>query len=197
VGPEQARVAAMLLLTLRGTPTIYYGDEIGMTDVPIPPHLEQDPARFHAPGGGRDPERTPMRWDGSPLAGFTTGQPWLPMGEVGSVNVADQRADPRSMLHLYRRLIALRRAEAPLTVGDWTPLRASDGVLAYERSASGRRLVVALELSGVQRSVTIAAGPGRVLLSTGLDREGERVADPVTLRPNEGIVIEVDRPGAG
>ena len=70
VGTRQARVAAMLLLTLRGTPTIYYGDEIGMTDVEIPPGLERDPARFHGPGGGRDPERTPMRWDGTRARGL-------------------------------------------------------------------------------------------------------------------------------
>ena len=80
VGRAQARVAAMLLLTLRGTPTVYYGEELGMEDVPIPPDLEQDPARFDGPNGGRDPERTPMRWDGSPGAGFTTGTPWLPVG---------------------------------------------------------------------------------------------------------------------
>jgi alpha-glucosidase len=191
VGPDQARVAAMLLLTLRGTPTVYYGDEIGMTDVDIPPDLQQDPARFDSPGGGRDAERTPMRWDGTPLAGFTTGQPWLPIGEVGSVNVADQRADPGSMLSLHRRLIALRRAEPALAVGDWTPLRASDGVLAYERSALGRRLLVSLELSGSSGVVSIPGLRGRILLSTGLDREGEHVAERIGLRPNDGVVVEV------
>jgi alpha-glucosidase len=191
VGAEQARVAAMLLLTLRGTPTIYYGDEIGMSDVEIPPEAHQDPARFDSPGGGRDPERTPMRWDRRPLAGFTTGEPWLPIGDVGSVNVADQCADPRSMLTLHRRLIALRRAEPPLTVGDWTPLRAADGVLAYERSASGRRLVVALGLSGEAKTMSLEGRSGRVLLSTALDREDEPLVDRIDLRPNEGVVVEV------
>ena len=88
----QARVAAMLLLTLRGTPTIYYGDEIGMTDVDIPAAQEQDPARFDSVTGGRDPERTPMRWDATANAGFTTGEPWLPIGDdVATVNVATER----------------------------------------------------------------------------------------------------------
>jgi alpha-glucosidase len=192
VGMRQARVAAMLLLTLRGTPTIYYGDEIGMTDGEIPPELEQDPARFHGPSGGRDPERTPMRWDGTELAGFTTGAPWLPIGAIGSVNVAEQRADPRSMLELHRRLIALRRAEPALTVGDWAPMRAAGGVLAYERSVPGRRIVVALELAGQGVEVDLDhVGRGRILLSTGLDREGEEVGGSLALRPDEGVAIEV------
>ena len=82
IGSAQARVAAMLLLTLRGTPTIYYGEEIGMKDVPIAPEQVQDPAEKNEPGLGlgRDPERTPMPWDGSLLAGFTSGEPWLPLG---------------------------------------------------------------------------------------------------------------------
>src|SRR5690606_18916794 len=108
VGLAQARVAAMLLLTLRGTPTLYYGDEIGMRDVPIPPEMVHDPLERNIPGKGlgRDPERTPMQWSPEPNAGFTTGTPWLPIAEdYRSVNVEVQRSDPRSMLNLYRRLI--------------------------------------------------------------------------------------------
>jgi alpha-glucosidase len=91
VGEAQARVAAMLLLTLRGTPTLYNGDEIGMQDVPIPPELVQDPFEKNVPGigVGRDPERTPMQWDASPSAGFSTGTPWLPVADnYAVVNVA-------------------------------------------------------------------------------------------------------------
>ena len=81
IGPEQARVAAVLILTLRGTPTLYYGDELGMPDAVIPPELVQDPAEKKQPGMGfgRDPERSPMVWDPSATAGFTTGTPWLPL----------------------------------------------------------------------------------------------------------------------
>jgi alpha-glucosidase len=192
-GPEQARVAAMLLLTLRGTPTIYYGDEIGMTDVPIPPELERDPARLEGPGRGRDPERTPMRWDGSPGAGFTSGTPWLPIGEVGDVNVAAQRDDPGSILQLHRRLIALRQAEPALAVGAWAPILARGDVLAYERSLPGRRLVVALNLGAASHDVEVRSfHAGRVLVSTGLDRTSEEVSGTISLRGNEGVVVEVD-----
>src|SRR5688500_7530759 len=112
----------MLLLTLRGTPTMYYGDEIGMTDVPIPPPLVQHPFEKNVPGMGlgRDPERTPMQWDDGPNAGFAPpgATPWLPLAEdYRTVNVARQREDPKSLLTLYRRLIQLRRAEAALSVG--------------------------------------------------------------------------------
>jgi hypothetical protein len=181
----------MLLLTLRGTPTIYYGDELGMTDVAIPAGLEQDPARFHGPTGGRDPERTPMRWDRMPGAGFTSGHPWLPIGEVGSVNVADQRGDARSMLSLYRRLLTLRREEPALAVGDWAPIRARGGVLAYERMAPGRRFIVALELAGEPAGIDLEGETGRIVLSTELDRVDEPVRGTIALRRDEGVIIEV------
>src|SRR6185437_7292722 len=99
VGPAQARVAAMLLLTLRGTPTLYNGDEIGMHDVPIPPELVQDPFERNVPGigVGRDPERTPVQWSDGANAGFTTGEPWLPFADdYRQINVATQHMDPRS-----------------------------------------------------------------------------------------------------
>jgi alpha-glucosidase len=110
VGAAQARLAAMLLLTLRGTPTIYYGEEIGMVDVPIPPELVHDPWEKNEPGLGlgRDPERTPMQWDGAPGGGFTTGTPWLPPIDPAERNVEAQRGDPDSLLEHYRRLIAER-----------------------------------------------------------------------------------------
>ncbi len=143
VGPAQAGVAAMLLLTLRGTPTIYYGDEIGMTDVPI---NTADPA-------GRDPERTPMQWDRG--GAFTDGEPWLPYGDL-TINVAD--APP--LLTLHRRLLALRRefAEAP-----YRTLHAGDGVLAYAR---GDAFAIALNLTGEPRPLPVRGEP---LLSTRLD----------------------------
>ena len=139
VGAAQARVAAMLLLTLRGTPTMYYGDEIGMQDGTIPPELVQDPFEKRVPGigVGRDPARTPMQWDASANAGFTRGTPWLPVADdYRETNVAVEADDPRSMLVLYRRLIELRRQRPELVVGDWRPLAADGDVLVYTRSAA-------------------------------------------------------------
>lgn len=193
VGPAQARVAAMLLLTARGTPTIYYGDEIGMCDVPVPPERAQDPVAWRLPGLGlsRDPARTPMQWDASPGAGFTTGDPWLPLGDIQWVNVAAARDDPRSMLSLYRRLIALRRAEPALQVGDYVPRGVDGDVLAFERQAGGRRFLVALNLGARSTTVDPAAGAGRIVLSTHLDRHDEPLSGRITLRGNEGVVVAV------
>src|SRR5690606_32988881 len=136
VGKEQARVAALLLLTLRGTPTMYYGDEIGMNDVSIPPELVQDPQEKNVPGigVGRDPERTPMQWDDSENAGFTTGIPWLPlMKNYKEVNVDNEWNEPKSILSLYRKLIAFRNGEPALKVGDYTPVYTEGNLLSYIR----------------------------------------------------------------
>jgi alpha-glucosidase len=122
-----------MLLTLRGTPTMYYGDELGMTDVPIPAERVHDPWERNVPGLGlgRDPERTPMQWSAEPHAGFSTVEPWLPVAaDFGTHSVARERDDPRSMLTLYRRLIALRRA-APACA------RTSDSRSRPARNAAG------------------------------------------------------------
>ncbi len=196
VGEAQARVAAMLLLTLRGTPTIYYGDEIGLADVPIPPERRQDPLeRTIGPGAGRDPCRTPMPWDAGPYAGFSTVEPWLPLNaDYETRNVAAQREDPRSMLRLYRELLLLRRAEPALAIGDYQPLGVTTDVLAYERSAGGRRLAIVLNFSGHEQGFRPSREPleGRILLSTHLDRDGEPVRGSLLLRPNEGCIVALD-----
>jgi alpha-glucosidase len=192
LGPAQARVAAMLLLTLRGTPTMYYGDEIGMQDAIIPPELAQDPFEKRVPGigVGRDPARTPMQWDASANAGFTRGAPWLPVAEdYKRTNVAIQADDPRSMLALYRRLIELRRRRPELAIGDWQALAADGDVLAYTRSHSGSRLLVALNLGPTRHRLTLAE-PSRLLLSTHLDRALEAVSGHIELRGDEGIILE-------
>ena len=178
----------MLRLTLRGTPTIYYGEEIGMMDTPIPPELVQDPAEKNQPGigQGRDPERTPMPWDASPKAGFTTGMPWLPLGEHAAINVASEGADPHSTLALYRALLRLRRERSELVGGAISGVRAESTVLRYERGSGTERIIVALNLGSEERE--IALEPGRVLLSTHLDRGGQAGAR-AALRANEGMVI--------
>ena len=136
VRPEGARLAAVLLLTLRGTPTLYYGDEIGMEDVPVPPEKARDPQGKLFPGYGRDPARTPMRWDASPNAGFCSEgvEPWLPIGgDLERVNVVAQRRDSGSMLNLTRRLLAIRRAKPALARGSYETAEAPEGCFAYLR----------------------------------------------------------------
>lgn len=187
-GPAQARVAAMLLLTLRGTPTIYYGDEIGMEDVAIPPGQVQDPRELREPGIGlgRDPVRTPMAWDSSANAGFSAATPWLPLhADWATRNVAAQREDPRSMWRLYRDLLALRRSRAALSVGDWLPIECAGNLLAYERRHRDERLLVVLNLGDAPESFAIPewAEGLEVLLTTGTG------GDPAVLGPNEGYVL--------
>jgi alpha-glucosidase len=130
LGPAQARVAAMLLLTLPGTPILYQGDELGLEDVPIPDEEALDPIARLVPGRGRDPERTPMPWDAGPGGGFTSGRPWLPLGEGNLArSVAAQRGDPASMLTLHRRLLRLRRRAPALVGGRYEPVEAAGDVL--------------------------------------------------------------------
>lgn len=193
VGPAQARVAAMLLLTLRGTPTIYYGDEIGMRDVPIPPDRVQDPWEKNLPGRGlgRDPERTPMQWSAEPGAGFTTGEPWLPIaGDFAAVNVAAQRVDPASMLTLHRALLDLRRREPALSVGDWAPVEADGDVLAYLRSHGGSRFLIVLNLGREPASLAFD-GSGEIVLSTLADPDAGRVEGTIDLRGDEGVIVRL------
>jgi alpha-glucosidase len=188
-GQARARVAAMMLLTLRGTPFVYMGDEIGMGDGEVPPDRVVDV-------DGRDPERTPVQWDGSPGAGFTTGAPWLPIGsEAARVNVAAQRGDPDSILSLYRRLIWYRKGSAALHGGGYRSLPdAPGGCYAYLRSTSDERLLVVLNFTGQPLEYEVD-GPdqGRLELATDPDRAtGEAVGlRPLRLGPDEGVVVRL------
>lgn len=195
VGAAQARVAAMLLLTLRGTPTMYYGDEIGLARVDIPPDRIQDPWEKSEPGlgFGRDPQRTPMQWDASPGAGFTTGEPWLPLStDHAARNVEALSADPRSILTLYRRLLALRRNTPALSAGDYRAIRSEGAALGFRRIGAQEEIAVLLNLGAEQIDWTLSDGrKGHLLLSTMLDREGELAGPVVRLRANEGLIIRL------
>jgi alpha-glucosidase len=196
VGREQARVAAMLLLTLRGTPTLYYGDEIGMRQVAIALDQVCDPFEKNVPGigVGRDGCRTPMQWDATAEAGFSTTKPWLPLAnDYTHENVATLDADAGSILNLYRALIALRRRLPQLVAGAYQPLAAQGDILLYRRDGVGEleAIVVALNLGAEPASVaSISIGFGReILLSTFLDRQGEEVQGTLDLRGNEGVIL--------
>jgi alpha-glucosidase len=192
-GEAQARVAAMLLLTLRGTPTLYYGDELGMPEADIPPDQFRDPQGINI-GITRDGCRTPMQWDMTPNAGFSSATPWLPTSpDYLTRNVEAQTNDPISMLALYRRLLALRRATPALLAGSYRSLDAgaADG-LVYIRELGGMRLCVALNLS--DRMVSLALrdlGSGRIVASTHMDRTEPVDLGALYLRENEGVVIDL------
>ncbi len=192
VGEQQARIAAMLLLTLRGTPTLYYGDELGLPNGIIPPEQVQDPAEKNQPGigMGRDPERTPMPWDATAQAGFTTGVPWLPFApDASHRSVSAQASSPRSILALYRHLLNLRRRHKALHAGDITEVTAHNGVLSYQRSSEEHRLHIVLNLTDEVRETEVPAG--RILLTTILDGAGAEVSGDFILEPSEGVVIEL------
>jgi alpha-glucosidase len=194
LGQEQARILAMLLLTLKGTPFLFAGDEIGMEQVEIPEDHIQDPFEKLVPGYGlnRDPQRSPMRWDGSDGGGFTSGTPWLPLGsDVGERNVERLKNDRRSLLLLYRRLIGLRHREPLLTAGDYRPMRSSNDILTYKRVGQDGEVLVALNITNEPRRLQWD-GRGSILLSTYLDDAESRAEGPMLLRPNEGVIIKTD-----
>jgi alpha-glucosidase len=197
VGLQQARVAAMLLLTLRGTPTIYYGEEIGMHDVPVPEEEVQDPQGLNMPGlnKSRDPARTPMQWDDSPQAGFTTGKPWLRVADdYKRVNVGLQETKRLSMLHLYKKIIALRQQQPALKTGSYQGLHADGQLLAYLREAAGSRFLLVLNFT--HRPAYFRprdfAFSGKIMVSTQPEAEGRKVANKLDLNGDEGVIILLD-----
>ena len=178
-----------MLLALRGTPVLYYGDEIGMPETVVPPDRELDPVARVGKRPGRDRCRTPMHWSSEPGAGFTTAgtEPWLPFGDASACNVADQRGDPSSPLSLTRDLIALRRELPDLRVRAYEALRSPDGVWAWRR---GAHTVVALNLS--DRDLVQEDLSGTIRLSTHRERASETVQGRVELAPWEGVVLHGD-----
>ncbi|MBV8921355.1 alpha-amylase family glycosyl hydrolase [Bradyrhizobium sp.] len=200
VGPEQARVAAMLLLSLRGTPTLYYGDEIGMRQVAIAPGQVRDPFEKNVPGlgVGRDGCRTPMQWDAGPNAGFSNGVPWLPLADdFARENVRNLDADPASILNLYKALIGLRRQHQALISGSYQPIAAKEDLLIYRRAGESNSVLVVLNFGDDPVELVSAeiGLKGELLLSTVMDRTGEKIAGSLDLRGNEGVMILTPRTG--
>lgn len=190
LGDAQARIAAMLLLTLRGTPTLYQGDELGIGLVRIPQDRIRDPQDLRQPGLGlgRDGARTPMAWDASPNGGFSTAEPWLPLhADWEKRNVAAQADDEGSMLSLYRRLLALRRASPALSIGAKTAVKGENGVLVYQRIHRSERLLIALNLTSEPRELPLPSRARKCLASTLVhcDFGG-------TLAPDEGVILQLE-----
>jgi alpha-glucosidase len=166
----RAKVALGMLLTLRGTPFIYYGEEIGLRDISLSRSEIMDPVgKYYWPiVKGRDGCRSPMQWDASTHAGFSTAKPWLKVHpNYIQRNVAVQRAEPSSLFNFTRNVIALRKANIALRQGDFTPLAAtSKDILAYQRQTPGQSILVALNFSARSISLDIPAKKWRQLLST-------------------------------
>ena len=191
-GEAQARNAAMLLLTLRGTPTIYYGDELGIGDVVIPHECVQDPWAKQEPEASfnRDKARTPMQWSDAPHAGFSEAEPWLPLtDDWRRRNVAAMTGRQASMLELYRRLLALRKDHAALRTGSYSQLFVSDGVYAFERVNDGEQLAVVLNFSAETRKVDLPERFHRAELLLSTDPNRETMGRPLALRPDEGVIL--------
>jgi alpha-glucosidase len=191
VGEAQARIAAMLLLTLRGTPTMYYGDELGIGTVAIPHDSVEDPWEKNEPGLGlgRDPSRTPFQWDATSNSGFTSGTPWLPVdASYKSRNEKVLRADPASILSLYRDLLAIRRQHPALVHGTFRLLSVEGNALVYERKADNQRIVVCLNFGDTEQPLPVEDfGRAIVLASTRPDRAD--LEPKAVLCPNEGLAI--------
>ena len=199
IGKLQARAAAMLLLTLRGTPTMYYGDELGMVDAVIAPDQVRDPAEKNEPGKGRgrDPERSPMVWVNAANAGFAPpgAVPWLPL-EAGweTENAADQAKNPKSMLMLYRKLLALRRQHDTLHAGGIAEVVAEGTVLSYRRVGleEGVSTDFQVVLNLGSEVATAKCEKGTVVLTTLLDGAGSAVEGTVRVEAGEGLLIAVE-----
>jgi alpha-glucosidase len=175
----RARAAAVLLLSLRGTPFMYAGEELGLEDAVVPPARVVDP-------GGRDGCRAPIPWDGTPSHGWGVDDPWLPWPpDAHTRNAASLTAEPTSILHLYRRILAARRASPALSSGDFAFLPSPEGVIAYERRANGDRRVIVVNFTDAEVATALEDGLVIEVSSTGVG-EGEPYSGVV---PPSGAAI--------
>lgn len=193
--PDRVRCALLLLLTLRGTPVVYYGDELGLPDTAVPPDRMRDSVtRAHHPVVNRDAARTPMPWTAEPGGGFTRAgvEPWLPFGDLDACNVAAQREDPHSVLDLVRDLIELRRARPDLRVGAYRDAGSKGALWAYRR---GEGVLVALNLGDEPQRVALpssragAERAARIAITTDRAGEGEPLDGALELGSWRGAVV--------
>ena len=189
LGMENARLAALLLLTLRGSPFLYYGDELGMQDVEIPEAETLDPWGQRLHFLSRDGARTPMQWSADPNAGFGTAKPWLPVApDYADRNVVAELEDDGSMLNLYRRILRLRNESEALRIGSFLAHPSSnEHVFVYRKEADHDTKTIALNLSDSFHDVAIKNGS--VVLSTSDPSRTGPTNGSVTLAPREGVVV--------
>jgi alpha-glucosidase len=198
LGPDLARLALMLQVTLRGSPTLYYGDELGLPAAQIAPDQIVDPWGFQSPELSRDPGRSPMPWNRSPNAGFcpSGATPWLPLVPgAENLSVESQRESPDSFLEFTKRLLAARRASAALKEGRYESLRAIEDCVVFERRAGSERMMVALNPSEERRSIELPElEEAELVVATTLrDRSAEMLAGKLELAPFEGCIVRPPR----
>ena len=194
-----AKVAAAMMLTLRGTPIIYYGEEIGMPASKVPRKMMDDPIgkKFWPIPVGRDGSRTPMQWSGEKNAGFSRGEPWLPVGpSYAERNVERQDKDQASLLNWYRRLVWTRKQKPALMAGSYRAIEGTPrGVFAYLRELEEERIAVFLNFTSGPVSLpdqhsVLGEGTWKTLLSTHGEEGGEVALENVQLRTNQAIILE-------
>ncbi len=199
VGREQARLTQMLLLTLHGTPTCYYGEELGMQDIVLSPELIRDPLAKDNPQYSRDPVRSPMQWDNSANAAFSPEEvtPWLPVAnDYQLFNVETERQDPHSFLNLTRALLSIRRSHDALTLGSYRSIEQNnEQCFLYQRQYDNKCCLIALNFSEQEQIIPLPQqNHGHILLSTYMDREGFISLSSISLRRNEGLLLELTSP---
>jgi alpha-glucosidase len=197
IGIKQARIAAILQLTLRGLPFIYYGEEIGMTDNHIPSDQIQDTYEINSPklGFGRDPERTPMQWDDGKYAGFSSSKPWLPINpNYTKINVRSEEKDPKSMLTLYKLLIRLKKGNAVLREGKYVALpMPADNVLAFIREHDGNKILVLLNFDDRDKKISMNFKKAKIICEDTLTDKPGKIIDltDFKLEGNEGYILQI------
>lgn len=188
----------MELFTESNPPTIYYGDEIGMRDVPIPQDEIVDPQGLNMPDRdmSRDPARTPMQWNADEFAGFSGSKPWLRLPHsFRRVNVELQKQDPDSMLSFYHSLIILRKRQPAFQTGKYTPVYSDKQLLAFIRENDTDRFLVVLNLShrpGYLRPKNETL-EGEIIISTETERIGLRIENNLLLSGDEGLIVRLER----
>ncbi len=196
IGENQVWNAAMLLLTLRGTPTMYYGDEIGMSDAEIPEDQIHDPRELIEPGigVGRDPQRTPMQWSADKSGGFSKYTPWLPVGkDIAKINVENEKRDPNSLLSFYRKLINLRQKEPALFMGTYFPAGIKDQLFCYTRKHGNTEFLICLNLGNREISFSTEFNwSGKVEIAKNSHPEGSTLQGEIQLSPNGCMLIRLN-----
>ncbi len=193
LGEKGARTAALLQLTLRGIPFIYYGEELGMRSVEVPQEKARDPMAVNLKGlnFGRDPERTPMQWDTSAHAGFSKVEPWLPLEkDYREKNVESEDKDAKSFLSLYRKLIKLREELPGLSKGDYHSLDLQNqNVFGFIRQYKDEKVLILVNFAEDGEIVKLPKGGWKTILSTESNMENRKEKDHINLRPSEGVIL--------